>query len=87
MLFRNSDNLEPEDIDGYARELGLDIDKFDEDIRTGDHVVRVEDDELDASSSDVGGTPTFYLGRGDKNLVRHVGPYDAATLIRALENS
>jgi Na+/H+ antiporter NhaA len=86
VLFRNSDALEPDDIDGYARELGLDMDRFEDDIRTGDYVVRVEDDELDATSSDVDGTPTFYLGRGDKNLTRHIGPYDAATLIRELES-
>ncbi|SNT06394.1 Na+/H+ antiporter NhaA [Rhodococcoides kyotonense] len=85
VLFANSDALEPDDIDRYAEELGLDMDKFEEDLRTGDYIVRVEDDELDARSSDVEGTPTFYLGTGDKNLIRHTGPYDAASLIRELE--
>lgn len=87
ILFAHSDALEPDDIDRYAVELDLDIDKFDDDLRTGDYVIRVEDDELDANSSYVDGTPTFYLGRGDTNLVRHTGPYDAASLIRALEQA
>ena len=77
ILFAHSDALEPDNIDRYAVELDLDIDKFDDDLRTGDYVNRVEDEELDANSSDVEGTPTFYLGRGDTNLVRHTGPYDA----------
>lgn len=85
VLFTNSDALLPEDIDRYAEELGLDMERFEEDLRTGDYVVRVEDDELDAKSSDVEGTPTFYLGIGDKDLIRHTGPYDAASLIRELE--
>lgn len=84
VLFDHSDALQPEDIDVYAEELGLDMERFEEDIRTGDYVVRVEDDELDAKTSDVEGTPTFYLGRGDTELIRHTGPYDAASLIRAL---
>ena len=85
VLFAHSDALEPDDIDGYAQELGLDMERFEDDLRTGDYVVRVEDDELDAASSDVDGTPTFYLGLGDRNLIRHTGPYDAASLIRELE--
>ncbi|OZF50383.1 Na+/H+ antiporter NhaA [Rhodococcus sp. 14-2470-1a] len=84
VLFANSDALTPDDIDDYAEDLGLDMDRFSEDLRTGDYVVRVEDDELDAASSDVEGTPTFYLGRGDTDLIRHTGPYDAASLIREL---
>lgn len=86
VLFGHSDALEVDDIDGYAEQLGLDMDRFEEDLRTGDFVNRVEDDELDAATSDVEGTPTFYLGHGDKNLVRHTGPFDAASLVRALES-
>jgi protein-disulfide isomerase len=42
----------------------------------------VEDDLLDAEVMDLHSTPTFFIG--DK---RHKGPYDSATLIRALESS
>ncbi|HEY5857418.1 MAG TPA: Na+/H+ antiporter NhaA, partial [Aldersonia sp.] len=86
LLFRNHDALTPDDIRGYAEELGLDLDRFDEDLRTGRHAVRVDDDAIDAESSEVMGTPTFYLGAGAGIPVRHSGPFDADTLITALES-
>ena len=65
-------------------ELGLDLDRFDEDLRTGRYAIRVDDDAIDAESSEVMGTPTFYLGAGDGTPLRHSGPFDADTLIAAL---
>lgn len=84
-LFSHSDALEQDDIDVYAAELGLDMDRFEEDLRTRDYVTRVEDDELDAQTSELPGTPTFYLGAGDDIPRRHIGEHDSATLIRELE--
>ncbi|MBC2639106.1 MULTISPECIES: Na+/H+ antiporter NhaA [unclassified Rhodococcus (in: high G+C Gram-positive bacteria)] len=86
-LFANSDALSEDEIFGYAAELGLDTDRFEEDIRKGEYLHRVDDDELDAESSDFRGTPTFYLGATGTDLVRHSGPYDAATLIGQLEQA
>jgi len=86
LLFRNHDALGPDDIRSYAEELGLDLDRFDEDLRTGHFAVRVDDDAIDAESSEVMGTPTFYLGAGDGTPLRHSGPFDADTLIAALES-
>jgi Na+/H+ antiporter NhaA len=86
-LFANSDALAEDEIFGYAAELGLDTDRFEEDIRKGEYLHRVDDDELDAESSDFRGTPTFYLGATGTDLVRHRGPYDAATLIGQLEEA
>jgi protein-disulfide isomerase len=40
----------------------------------------VQDDAQDAELMDLGSTPTFFV-----NGRRHQGPWDAATLIRALE--
>jgi predicted DsbA family dithiol-disulfide isomerase len=42
----------------------------------------VEHDVASAEESGVRGTPTFFIGD-----TRHVGPYDARTLIEALEAS
>ncbi|GGF92964.1 Na(+)/H(+) antiporter NhaA 2 [Rhodococcoides trifolii] len=84
-LFLHSDALEPDDIDGYAAELGLDLERFEEDIRTGDFATRVLDDDLDALTSELPGTPTFYLGVAGSKPKRHNGPHDAATIIRELE--
>lgn len=83
-LFRHSDDLERDAVDGYAAAVGLDMKRYEEDIRTGDFVTRVEDDELDALTSELPGTPAFYLGGADTPR-RHDGPHDTATMIRELE--
>ena len=41
---------------------------------------RVQDDAQDAEVMDLNSTPTFFV-----NGKRHKGPWDAASLIRALE--
>ncbi|MEV8192251.1 Na+/H+ antiporter NhaA [Rhodococcus pyridinivorans] len=84
-LFAHSDALSRDEIYEHAQQLGLDMDRFDEDLRLGRYRHRVEDDDLDAEASDVFGTPTFYLGATGSDLARHTGPFDAATLIRRLE--
>lgn len=81
-LFEHQDHLTTEDLFEHARELGLDMDRFAQDLRSPAVVRRVEDDLLDAEMMDLHSTPTFFIG--DK---RHKGPYDSATLIRALEAS
>ncbi|TQC42344.1 Na+/H+ antiporter NhaA [Rhodococcus sp. WS4] len=86
-LFANSDALAEDEVFGYAAELGLEMDRFEEDIRKGEYLHRIDDDELDAESSDFRVTPTFYLGATGTELTRHSGPYDAATLIGQLEES
>ncbi|HUO41224.1 MAG TPA: Na+/H+ antiporter NhaA [Mycobacterium sp.] len=82
ILFENQDNLGWEDIYRYANDVGLDLEKFDDDVQSPKVLHRVEDDAQDAEVMDLHATPTFFVG--DK---RHKGPFDAATLIRALEAS
>jgi Na+/H+ antiporter NhaA len=79
-LFANQDDLTTDDLCRYARDLGLDMDRFTDDLRSPAVVRRVEDDRLDAEMMDLHGTPTFFIGER-----RHKGPYDSATLIAALE--
>ena len=79
-LFANQDDLTTDDLCRYARDLGLDMDRFADDLRSPAVVRRVEDDRLDAQMMDLHGTPTFFIGER-----RHKGPYDSATLIAALE--
>ena len=43
---------------------------------------RVQDDAQDAEVMDLNSTPTFFV-----NGKRHKGPWDSASLIRALETS
>ena len=82
MLFANQDDLEWSDIYRYANAIGVDVEKFDHDVRVDPSKVlhRVQDDAQDAELMDLNSTPTFFV-----NGVRHKGPWDSASLIRALE--
>src|SRR3546814_1947215 len=59
--------------------LGLDPDRFADDFASAKVARHIQDDRLDAEIMDLNSTPTFFV-----NGVRHIGPYDSATLIRAL---
>jgi Na+/H+ antiporter NhaA len=82
IMFAHQDALELDDLLAYAVSLDLDVDRFEEDMRSSDVVNRVRDDVIDAELMDVHSTPTFFVGSK-----RHFGPYDAATLIRELNES
>ncbi|WP_407662396.1 Na+/H+ antiporter NhaA [Mycolicibacterium palauense] len=79
-MFTFQDYLEWEHLYRYADQAGCDVRRFDEDLR--DPVVRhrVEDDLEDAVLMDLNAVPTFFV-----NGRRHKGPWDAASLIRALQ--
>jgi Na+/H+ antiporter NhaA len=81
-LFAHQDDLEWSDMYRYAVAIGLDIEQFDQDVRVHASKVlhRVRDDAQDAEVMDLNSTPTFFV-----NGKRHKGPWDAASLIRALE--
>lgn len=79
-MFEFQDYLEWEHIYRYADGVGCDIKQFDEDLHSAQVLHRVQDDAQDAELMDLNSTPTFFV-----NGVRHKGPFDAASLIRALE--
>ncbi|CAJ1509386.1 Na+/H+ antiporter NhaA [[Mycobacterium] burgundiense] len=82
VLFRFQDHLEWEHLYRYADSVGCDIHRFDEDLRSPTVRHRVEDDVEDAEVMDLTAIPTFFV-----NGKRHRGPWDAASLIRALQDS
>jgi Na+/H+ antiporter NhaA/predicted DsbA family dithiol-disulfide isomerase len=81
-LFGHQDDLEWSDIYRYAVTIGCDIEQFDQDVRIHSAKVlhHVQDDAQDAELMDLNSTPTFFV-----NGKRHKGPWDSASLIRALE--
>ena len=79
LLINDPDELDPDDLDRYAQQLGLDQERFWDEIRRHVHVSRVADDVASADASGVAGTPTFFI-----NGRRHDGAYDAAALTRAI---
>ncbi|MCV7239264.1 Na+/H+ antiporter NhaA [Mycolicibacterium celeriflavum] len=81
-LFGHQDDLEWSDMYRYAVAAGCDIERFDQDVRVhaSKALHHVQDDAQDAELMDLNSTPTFFV-----NGKRHRGPWDAASLIRALE--
>ncbi len=61
MLFDHQSALEDEDIDGYARQLGLDMERFSADLRSPETQRRVEADREAGHDIDVQGTPTLVI--------------------------
>jgi NhaA family Na+:H+ antiporter len=80
VLFEHQDALEPEDLIGYAQDVGADVDRFVGDLEERRWEWRVREDVESAEASGATGTPTFFV-----NGRRHRGPYDADTLARELE--
>jgi len=82
VIFGRQDQLEFEDLLGYAGTVGLDVEAMARALEDGRHAARVQADVVSAELSGARGTPTFFVaGR------RHVGAYDAATLAAELEAS
>jgi Na+/H+ antiporter NhaA len=75
LLLAHQDALRPDDLIGYARQLGLDLDRFTGDLRGHAGAARVAEDVDGADLSGVSGTPTFFV-----NGRRHHGAYDIETL-------
>lgn len=80
LLFRHQQELEIEDLIGYAGMLELDVESFTRALGEGRYAERVREDVASAEASGARGTPTFFIGNR-----RHVGPYDTETLARALQ--
>ena len=81
VLFENQDELEFEDLLGHADRAGLDVERFARDLSDPELLERVRADADSAEASGARGTPTFFVG--DQ---RHIGAYDARTLIAELES-
>lgn len=80
-LFADQDNQLPSDIVRLAAKLGLDVPRFERDLTAPDVASRVRDDMFDAEAMNIRSVPTFFV-----NGRRHIGPYDAQSLIRALQS-
>jgi Na+/H+ antiporter NhaA len=79
LLFDHQDALRPSDLVRYAEQLGLDVERFADDLREHAGATRVADDVDSADLSEVSGTPTFFV-----NGRRHHGAYDITTLSAAV---
>ena len=70
------------DLRRYAEDLGLDVERFGEELHQRRYAPRVSEDVASADASGVSGTPTFFV-----NGRRHHGTYDVATLTAAVRSA
>src|SRR5262245_33632123 len=80
LLLAHQDALRPDDLIGYAERLGLDVERFTDDLNEHLGAGRVADDVDSADLSGVTGTPTFFI-----NGRRHYGAYDIGALSAAVQ--
>lgn len=73
-LFENQNALGVESIKGYAAELGLDTEKFNECLDSGRYENEVLSDLIDGQNYGIGGTPSFII---NGQLLVGAQPYDA----------
>jgi protein-disulfide isomerase len=82
LLLDHQQDLRPTDLNGYAGNLGLDVERFRDELRRHTHVARIAEDVDSAGLSGVSGTPTFFI-----NGRRHYGAYDITTLTAAVKTA
>jgi Na+/H+ antiporter NhaA len=79
-LLNSQDELTPRHLGEIATDLGLDMDRFREDLRERKYAARIAEDVTSADASGVSGTPTFFI-----NGRRHYGAYDIGTLTEEVQ--
>jgi protein-disulfide isomerase len=82
LLFEHQDALRPMDLVAYAGQLGLDVDRFTDELRRRVYASRVADDIDTADQSGVTGTPTFFV-----NGRRQQGSFDIELLEDAVRGA
>lgn len=79
-LYENQDALSDESLIAYADKIGLDVEKFREDLQNDTYEEKVRADFMGGVESGVNGTPTFFI-----NGARFNESWDEETLLKALE--
>jgi protein-disulfide isomerase len=82
VMIVNASQLQPQNITAYATDLQLDVEKFNACVTSGKYRAEVDQNMAEGRAAGVSGTPSFVLGRTDKDVVdgvRIVGaqPYNA----------
>jgi protein-disulfide isomerase len=82
LLFRRQKELESADLERYADEIGLDVERFRRELEAHLHLDRVEADRSSALVSGATGTPTIFL-----DGLPYRGSFERAELRRALSSN
>lgn len=68
-LFKNNSKLGPEQLPGYARENGLDVDVFSACLSSKRHQAQIEQSSQGAAQIGITGTPSFIIGKSNGDTV------------------
>lgn len=82
LLCERSPALGDVQLNGYARELGLDLERFGREMREHTHAGKVREDFTSGVRSGVSGPPAFFI-----NGVRYTGASDLDGLLAAIEEA
>ncbi|WP_323174246.1 formate/nitrite transporter family protein [Natrialba sp. PRR66] len=82
LLYQHQDALTREDLLGYAEQLALDIDRFTDELDTGTHERRIQNDIQSGVRSGVNGVPTFFI-----NGERYDGPLTLDSLLATIASA
>ncbi len=80
IIFENQMTLSNEKIDGFARQIGLNFDKFKSDIKSPGVMALVEADRNEGEKANLTGTPTIFL-----NGVRYLGDRSVEAISSAVD--
>ncbi len=79
-MFANQQKIKREDLDGYATELGLDMNKWKAALDGSTHSAEIEADKTAANSDSISGTPAFLVvasGAKQGYFISGAQPYGA----------
>ncbi len=82
LLFEEQTHLKPDIIPLWAKKIGLNIEKFETDLKQGVIEKRIKEDRRSGVRSGVNGTPTFFI-----NGTRYDGSHNYNSLLAALESA
>lgn len=80
-LFAHFNHLDGEHLMLYAKELGLDMERFEQAIIHRSFAARVQEDFKSGEECGVRATPTFFI-----NGARHKGAWDVDALLKAVDS-
>ncbi|HEY0100598.1 MAG TPA: thioredoxin domain-containing protein [Pyrinomonadaceae bacterium] len=80
-LFAHFNHLDGEHLVLYARELELDMERFEQAINHRSFAARVQEDFKSGEQSGVRATPTFFI-----NGAQHKGAWDVDALLKAVDD-
>jgi len=64
-IFANQKAMEPKDLSGYAKKIGLDSAKFQQCLDSGKYAEEIKKDMAEGQKDGVSGVPAFFFGYAD----------------------